>query len=909
MFIKWCLLVVLVMPLKVIAADDVETSAVSSEQIKIIEMLADVQREFESGNLPVVLELLSKIISVDKNNAEAHAKTGVILVRMGRFHEGVEYLKKAIELSPDNVEFRKSLAYSYEFRMAYDDAIKAYQIVSQLTEVGSVDHKEALKKISLLSATKNAKGGRIDLALPVFERLVTEYPDDFLIRYSLGLAYFFLREIDKAQAEFEKVIELNPRYANTYLNLASIYEMRGDIASTIENLEKVVALEVKTPIGIRAKVRLGIIEAGLVASSGSHHDALDILKEVIELNPKSVPAYMMMARAYIALGNPELAEKNYQHVLTLAPKNLEAKIQLAGVYSMSKKTGHAIDLLEEVIVEGAGTKYAVEAEKSLASISGSSVSGQAAFDQMNAEEKADMIEEFLLDRISRNPQDVEAHFRLAQFFMQKNRKEESYDSISRAAELSPSNLKVISIKAAIADDLRKYEVSIPTYASAIALQPDLVKAAAMGTALRMVIAKKSFSDGRLRESENEFKDIIADNPDNVAAYFYLGSIYSREESFLKAVDSFENVVRISPENLGARLNLAGTLERLNQEEDAISEYRKILQDNPSEELANDVKARLFATEKKIKGMTASMGYSMAYDDSAVADDTITSAGPELRSDMSFNLSYQYKMENGLRFRFTSSPTYSTYHEGQFDFLNISNSLSATITPGRYTIVGGMTKRGSQGLLTEQRSSSTDLFFSEVMTRAKFRKIYDLFSEEKIMTGFTYSFSQTKFESITNSIFSSESYRLGADINQRFGDRSTISVGYNYLINNGLEARASDYEYRNHRLNLRIDRQFFGGLSANASYAYSVSNYVNLDSYTEFQAYRRLTSHNISTGLAYWLSRKMRLFANYTFIKTTSNLGIRTSITLSEFRAGLQTQSTSLAGSDRNSITVGINILL
>jgi len=225
----------------------------------------------------------------------------------------------------------------------------------------------------------------------------------------------------------------------------------------------------------------------------------------------------------------------------------------------------------------------------------------------------------------------------------------------------------------------------------------------------------------------------------VTPYFYLGSIYSREESFLKAVDSYENVIRISPGNLGARLNLAGTLERLNQEEDAISEYRKILQDNPSKEFADNVKARLFATENKIKGMTVSIGYSIGYDDSAVADDTITSAGAEIRSDMSFNLSYQYKMENGLRLRFTSSPRYSTYHEGQFDFLNISNSVSAMITSGRYTIVGGLTSRASQGLLTERRSSSTDLIFAEFMTRTKFRKIYDFWSEEKIITGFTFSF--------------------------------------------------------------------------------------------------------------------------------------------------------------------------
>ena len=900
--VQLSMLVILFMPVTVLS---VEVSAA----VEASDILVEVQREFEAGDLPAAIVLLNELLSVDQANAEAHAKMGVILVRMGRFHEGIEHLKKAVELSPRDVEFRKSLAYSYEFRMKYDDAIENYRLISQLSEKGSADYLEAIKKISFLSATIQAQGGRVDLALPVFERLVKEYPDDFLIRYSLGLGYFFLRKIDEAQAQFEKVIELNPEYANVYLNLASIYEIRGDIASAIENLERVVSLGAKSPVGVRAKERLGIVEANLLASSGSHQDALDVLGDVVELNPKSIPALMLMAKSYRAVGKVELAVESYQHVIELQPGNLDAKTQLAGLYSMSKQTGHAIDLLEEIMVEGAGTKYAVEAEKALASIGGKEVSGEAIFDNMNAEEKAEVIKDFLLERISRNPKDVDAHFRLAQYYMQNNRKEESYQSISNAAEYSPFNLRIIGIKAAIADDLRKYEDAMSAYATVIMLESSPEKSAAAVDVLRMVVAKKSFDDGRLGFAEDEFKNIIADNPDSVASYFYLGLIYSREESFLKAVDSYEQVVRISPENFGARLNLAGAMERSNQEENAISEYRKILQDSPSDELASEVKTRLFATEKKIKGMTASMGYLMAYDDNAVADDTITSSGAEIRSDMSFNLSYQYKMENGLRWRFTSSPTYSTYHEGQYDFLNISNSLSATITPGRYTIVAGMTKRGSQGLLTERRSSSTDLFFSEFMTRAKFRKIYGLFSEEEIMTGFTFSLSQTNFESLSNSIFSSTSYRLGADIDQRFDDRSTIRLGYSYLINNNIEERASDYAYSNHRLSLRLDRQYQGGLSANVSYAYAISYYDNLDSFTEFQAYRQQTSHNISSGLTYWLSRKIRLFANYAYIKTISNLGIRTTLTQETFRAGFLTQSTSLAGSTRNAITVGINILL
>ncbi|VAW86878.1 hypothetical protein MNBD_GAMMA17-759 [hydrothermal vent metagenome] len=901
------LLIVLSTPVTAYSAEGVNVDRATAEFSKVLD---EVQREFESGNLSAALELLGGIISADKNNAEAHAKTGVILVRMGQFHEGVEHLKQAVTLAPDNIEFRKSLAYSYEFRMAYDDAIRNYKMISELAEPGSADYKEAIKKASFLAATKLARGGSIDKALPVFERLVEEYPDDFLIRYSLGLGYFFLRRMDEAQLEFEKVIELNPRYANTYLNLANIYEMRNEIALAIESLEMVVSLDAESQLGRRAKERLDIIEASLIASSGNHQDALDVLNDVLGLNPQSVPALMLSARSLSLLGRTELAEEKYKELLVIVPGHLEAKIQLAGLYSLSKKTGHAIDLLEEIIVEGVGTKYAIEAEKALANISGKASSGSAIFDKMSKVEKSEVIKEFLLEKISRNPKDVDAHFRLAQYYMQERRKEDAYDSISRAAEHAPRNLRVVSIQAALADDLRKYEVSMAAYASAVMLESDPEKAAVLSVALRLVVAKKLFSDGKLRLSEIAFKGILADEPDNITPYFYLGSIYSREESFLKAVDSYENVVRLSPGNFGARLNLASTLERLNQEEDAISEYRKILQDNPTEKLANDVKARLFATEKKIKGMTFSMGYGISYDDNSVIDDTITSEGTELRSDMSFNLAYQYKMQNGLRLRFTSSPRYSTYHKGQFDFLNISNGLSATITPGRYTIVAGLTSRASQGLLTERRSSSTDLFFSEIMTRAKFRKIYNFWSEEEIITGFTLSFSQTNFDSQTNSFFSSESYRLGFDINQRFDERSTITLGYSYLINNNVEDNASDYAYQNHGLRLRFDRRLPSAISFNVSYAYSLQDYDNRDSFTGFRAYRRQNTHNISTGLNYWLSRKIRLYANYTFVKTISNLGIRTVLTQELVDAGIRDlQSTSLAGSERNSITVGVNILL
>ncbi len=869
---------------------------------KTAQALDEVQRYFEAGNLAGALSLLERLLAEDKNNAEAHAKAGVILVRMGQFHEGVEHLKRAVELAPENIAYYKSLAVSYEFKSQYDDAILNYKRVKELASVGSVDHELANKKIDFLIATKLARSGSVDKALPIFDRLVQKYPDDVSIRYSLGLSYFFLRRMDDAFAEFEKVIELNPKHANAYMNLASIYESRGEISQAIESLETVVSFDPESPTGKRAKERLGLIEANLIASSGNHQDALDILNDVINTNPDSIPALMLMGRSYAQLGKIESAEESYQKVLALAPNQLEAKSQLAGLYLMSKRVGLAIDLLEKIVIEGAGTKYAAEAEKTLKNISGESV-----FEKMSAEEKTEVIEAFLLDRISRNPEDIEAHFKLAQFYAQAQRKDEAYESISKAAALSPDSAQIFRIKGSLASDLGKFDEAISSYSRAIMLSSDLEKADAMASALRLAVARNSFNDGKLGIAEREFKEIITDNPDNVLAYFYLGLIYSREESFLKAVDSYENVVRLAPGNFGARLNLAGTFERLNQEEDAISEYRKILQENPDEKVANDVKARLFAAEKKIKGMTASMGYAMTYDDNSVADDAIVSASDEVRSNMSFNIAYQYKMQNGIRLRLSTSPTYSTYHKEQFDFLNTSNTLSATVTPGRYTMVGGYTKRTSKGLLTERRSSSADVLFAEIMTRAKFRKLYDIFSDEKVMTGFTLTSSKTNFDSASNNLFSALSYRLGGDISQNLDERSTVKLGYSYVRNDNTEILASDYAYRSHQLNLRLERRFKSGITGNVGYGYTISRYVNRDSF--LQQYRKNSTHNLSGGVAYWMSRKIRLFANYAYVKTSSNLDITTTITGDQFfNQGLRAQSTSLGGSNRNSITAGFNLL-
>jgi len=886
---------------QIVAQEPASAGAAAPTQISV--MLNDVQHLFEKGDLKAALNILDEVLLLDKNNAEAYAKSGVILIRMGRFHEGLVRLKRAVELEPEKVEYHRSLAHSYEFRSHYDDAIRVYRTITNLAPPGSSNHAEAVKKIAFLNATKLARSGEVEKAKAIFIQLAEKYPDDFMIRYSLGLAYFILRDAEKALVEFERVIELNPRYLNAYLNLASVYEMRGEISLAIESLEKIIALAPESRIGNKARERLGIIEASLISSSGNHQDALDILDDVIRINADSVPALLLMAKAYAQLGRVESAEESYQKVLKLAPNHLEAKSQLAGLYLMSKRTGEAIDLLENISVQGKGTKYAEEAEKTLKDISGQSV-----FSDLSPEDKSRLVEKFLLETIASAPDNVEAYFKLAQFYLRARRIAEAYEEIKKAAELAPSNVQIILMKAAIASDMGNLDEAIPAYATAVMLTDDPEKAVSTVNSLRLVVARRSFVNGELGIAEKEYKAIITDNPENVMAYYYLGLIYGREEEFLKSIDAYENVVRMSPGNFGARLNLAVSLERLNREEDAISEYRKILQEDPDEKTSDEVKARLFATEKKIKGLSASIAYAISLDNEVNDDDVNRDDDNELRSDMSFNLSYQYKMQNGLRLRLTSSPSYSIYHKGQFDFLNTSNSLAATVTPGKYTIIGGYTNRNAKGLLTEERSSSSDILFTEVMRRAKFRKLTDFFSDERVMTGFTVSLSQAKFDAVVNPIFNSLSYRLTGTLDQRVGDRSSMKVGYTYVSNDNKELEGSDYAYNSHQLTMNLEHSFKNRITGNINYGYTATYYLNRDSSSVFTTFRENDTHNLSAGLAYWVGRKIRLSVNYAYVRNNSNLAVKRTLTREEFEEGQRQQSNSLGGYSRHTLTTGFNLL-
>ncbi len=161
------------------------------------------------------LTISKRTIEANPLNAWALTSFGGYLLEEEKYTEAIKNLKKAILISKDYARAHESLGGCYLKLGRYEDAIQEF--------------KETLR----LS------------------------PDEIDARNSMGVSYAQLKKYDEAEDAFRTVLRIEPTYFDSYLNLAKLYEMKGDYANALALYEKLISnTKVKLHIAI-AYMRIG----------------------------------------------------------------------------------------------------------------------------------------------------------------------------------------------------------------------------------------------------------------------------------------------------------------------------------------------------------------------------------------------------------------------------------------------------------------------------------------------------------------------------------------------------------------------------------------------------------------------------------------------------------------------------
>jgi lipoprotein NlpI len=135
--------------------------------------------------------------------------------------------------------------------------------------------------------------------------------------FNRGNAYWSLGNYQQAIADFDRAIEINPKYAGIYYNRGSAYQFLGNYQQAIGDFNK--AIEIM-PKYVEAYNALGMVHVAL----GNVMQAIADFDKAIEINPDYADSYYNRGNADSRLDNYKQAIPDYDKALEINPKHAAA---------------------------------------------------------------------------------------------------------------------------------------------------------------------------------------------------------------------------------------------------------------------------------------------------------------------------------------------------------------------------------------------------------------------------------------------------------------------------------------------------------------------------------------------------------------------------------------------------------
>jgi cellulose synthase operon protein C len=325
------------------------------------------------GQPAKALTTLQPLLDPAQGDAAAAALAGDAHLQLGHSAEAERQFTAAASLAPDNPRFRTAVAMA---QLARGNADSAF---SELENVAATD-RDGFADLALISA--RMKRGEFDAALAAADALIAKQPTvarGHLVRGRIQIAR---KNLPIARADFEKALQIDPKFFPAATALASLDLAEGkrqDARARFEqqlladprNYEASLALaELAVQAGAGSDDVAKILDEGIKRSpsepalrvalvanylrtmdikraleaaqqgnaslpgqfavvemlgaaqlaSGDHEQALNTFRQLVSLNPRSPVPHLRLVDVHLALKDKAAAERSLRSALQLQPR-------------------------------------------------------------------------------------------------------------------------------------------------------------------------------------------------------------------------------------------------------------------------------------------------------------------------------------------------------------------------------------------------------------------------------------------------------------------------------------------------------------------------------------------------------------------------------------------------------------
>ena len=433
--------------------------------------------------------------------------------QLGKHTLAIENSREAVRLSPDNLDYRRSLASAYITAYELDDAAREYEEVVK-RDSNTIEDWYSLARLYQVRNPQKA--------LQVFEAMQNRFGANWDVLLQIAQLYNQMGQFEKAASALKQLLALDPGNAELKRSLAQAYlraqkldeagKLYDDLTTTYpDNLDflgeyGIVHLLQKNygkadsifnillssdSVSVDAQLHVGEIYFGQVEKDSTLLPAARSVFNRIRLkHPEDWRSYWFLG-ALGALGHDStLAVENFRKVTELSSNNADAWVYLSSVFLEKGNFQEVVTILEKAI------------------------------------------------RIV--PDDYRVNFFLGVAYSRVGRNEDAVLVLEKARQLNPKDINAISQLALVYDGLKKYDECDRLYEEGLKIDPDN---ATMLNNYGYSLADRNIQIDRALEMA---KKAISAQPDNTSfldtigwVYFRLGEYKEAETYIRKAIEKGE----------------------------------------------------------------------------------------------------------------------------------------------------------------------------------------------------------------------------------------------------------------------------------------------------------------------------------------------------------------------------------
>jgi tetratricopeptide (TPR) repeat protein len=295
------------------------------------------KREFDKA-----IADFDKAISINPNYADAYFNRGIAYHRKGADDKAIADFDKAISLNPNDAEIYNNRGSVYAEKHNYDAAIADFDKAIALNSSDAMayfnrglaySNRRGIGKIGsglVVTAGAYANKRDYDKAIADFDKAIALNPSYPSVYYNRGIAHAGKGNYDKAILDFDKSIALNPNHFEAYYNRGVILHFyKHDYDKAIVDYDKAITLNRNHTITYNNR---GVI----YVEKGDYDKAVAEFSEAITLDPNYSNAYINRGAAYAEKGDYDKAMVDYNKAITLNPSHDKVYNNRANAWFMKK---------------------------------------------------------------------------------------------------------------------------------------------------------------------------------------------------------------------------------------------------------------------------------------------------------------------------------------------------------------------------------------------------------------------------------------------------------------------------------------------------------------------------------------------------------------------------------------------